>query len=42
MATANDVLKIAHGEIGVKESPANSNSGRDRTGYYGGAVSGAA
>ena len=42
MATANDILKIAQGEIGVKESPANSNNVKYNTWYYGRAVSGAA
>lgn len=42
MATANDVLKIAQGEIGVKESPANSNNVKYNTWYYGRTVSGAA
>ena len=42
MATANDILKIAHGEIGVKESPANSNNDKYNTWYYGRTVSGAA
>ncbi|MCI5843239.1 MAG: CHAP domain-containing protein [Clostridiales bacterium] len=42
MATANDVLKIAKGEIGVKESPANSNNVKYNTWYYGKSVSGIA
>lgn len=42
MATANDVLKIAKKEIGVKENPANSNKVKYNTWYYGKAVSGSA
>lgn len=40
MATANDILKIAQGEIGVTESPAGSNNVKYNTAYYGGAVNG--
>lgn len=40
MATASDILRIARAEIGVKESPANSNKVKYNTAYYGRAVSG--
>ena len=40
MATANDVLTIARGELGTKESPRNSNNVKYNTWYYGRAVSG--
>lgn len=40
MTVANDIIKIAQGEIGVKESPAGSNNVKYNTAYYGGAVSG--
>lgn len=42
MATAERVLKIARGELGTKESPANSNRVKYNTWYYGREVSGAA
>lgn len=42
MATANDILKIAQAEIGVKESPANSNNVKYNTWYYGKSVNGSA
>ena len=42
MATAEKVLAIAREELGVKESPANSNRVRYNTWYYGREVSGAA
>lgn len=42
MATAKDILKIAISEIGVKESPPNSNKVKYNTDYYGKAVSGSA
>ena len=35
MATAKDVLAVARKEIGVKESPANSNNVKYNTAYYG-------
>jgi len=40
MATANDILKIARKEIGVKEKPAGSNNVKYNTAYYGHKVSG--
>lgn len=40
MATAKDILKIAQAEIGVKESPANSNNVKYNTWYYGKSVNG--
>ncbi len=40
MATAKDILSIAAGEVGVKESPAGSNRVKYNTDYYGWAVSG--
>lgn len=40
--TANDVLRIARAEVGVKESPMNSNKVKYNTWYYGKAVSGGA
>ena len=40
--TAEKVLAIARGELGVKESPANSNRVKYNTWYYGREVSGAA
>lgn len=42
MATANDLIKIAQKEIGVKESPANSNCVKYNTEYYGKKVVGLA
>lgn len=42
MATVNDILKIAKAEIGVKESPANSNNVKYNTWYYGKSVNGSA
>lgn len=42
MATAERVLEIARAEIGVKESPANSNRVKYNTWYYREEVSGAA
>lgn len=42
MATVNDILKIAKAEIGVKESPANSNNVKYNTWYYGKTVQGSA
>lgn len=42
MATVNDILKIAKAEIGVKESPANSNNVKYNTWYYGKSVQGTA
>ena len=41
MATVNDILKIAKAEIGVKESPANSNDVKYNTWYYKKSVQGA-
>ena len=38
--TAEKILKIARGEIGVKESPANSNRVKYNNAYYGREVSG--
>ena len=35
MATANEILAVARKEIGVKESPANSNNVKYNTAYYG-------
>ena len=35
MATAKDILAVARKEIGVKESPANSNNVKYNTAYYG-------
>lgn len=40
--TAQDILKIAKGELGVKESPAGSNKVKYNTAYYGREVSGSA
>ncbi len=40
MATVKDILTIAAGEVGVKESPAGSNRVKYNTVYYGRAVSG--
>ena len=42
MATVERVLDIARGELGTKESPANSNTVKYNTWYYGREVSGAA
>lgn len=42
MATAEQVLNIARGELGTKESPANSNRVKYNTWYYGREVSGSA
>ena len=42
MATAESVLSIARGELGIKESPANSNRVKYNTWYYGREVSGKA
>ena len=42
MATVDDILKIAKAEIGVKESPANSNNVKYNTWYYGKSVNGSA
>lgn len=42
MAAAGDLLKIAAGEIGVKESPAGSNRVKYNTAYYGREVLGSA
>ena len=42
MATAESVLSVARAELGVKESPANSNKVKYNTWYYGRAVSGSA
>lgn len=42
MATAEKVLGIARGELGTKESPANSNRVKYNTWYYGREVSGKA
>lgn len=39
-ATAEQVLKVARAEIGVKESPANSNNVKYNTEYYGRTVNG--
>lgn len=38
--TASDILKVAKKELGVKESPMNSNKVKYNTWYYGRAVSG--
>ena len=35
MATANEILAVARKELGVKESPANSNNVKYNTAYYG-------
>lgn len=40
MPTAKDLLNIAIGELGIKESPANSNNVKYNTWYYGKPVSG--
>ena len=40
--TAERILSAARAEIGVKESPANSNRVKYNTAYYGRAVSGSA
>ena len=42
MATAEKVLRIAQGELGTKERPANSNQVKYNTWYYGREVSGPA
>lgn len=42
MATASDLLAVARGELGTKESPANSNRVKYNTAYYGREVSGTA
>ena len=42
MATAEKVLAVAQGELGTKESPANSNWVKYNTWYYGREVSGSA
>lgn len=42
MVTANDIIKTAQKEIGVKENPAGSNKVKYNTDYYGREVSGAA
>ena len=42
MATVSELLEIARRQIGVKESPPNSNNVRYNTWYYGREVSGAA
>lgn len=42
MATASDLLAVARGELGIKESPANSNRVKYNTAYYGREVSGSA
>ena len=42
MAKANDIIKKAVGEIGVKENPSGSNNVKYNTEYYGGAVKGSA
>ncbi|WP_243208488.1 CHAP domain-containing protein [Oscillibacter hominis] len=42
MATVNSLLTVARGEVGVKESPANSNRVKYNTWYYGKEVSGSA
>ena len=41
MATVSELLEIARRQIGVKESPPNSNNVRYNTWYYGREVSGA-
>ena len=41
MATASDILALARGDLGVKESPAGSNCVKYNTEYYGSKVSGA-
>ena len=40
MATANDIIKLLEKEVGIKESPANSNNVKYNTAYYGRKVSG--
>ena len=40
MATVSNVLSVAYAEIGTKESPANSNTVKYNTWYYGREVSG--
>ena len=40
--TAERIVSAARAEIGVKESPANSNRVKYNTAYYGRAVSGSA
>ena len=40
--TAQELIKIAQNEVGVKENPANSNNVKYNTWYYGKSVSGAA
>lgn len=42
MATAQDIVKIAVSQIGVKENPSGSNKVKYNTDYYGRAVSGSA
>lgn len=42
MATVETVLRVARGELGTKESPANSNRVKYNTWYYGREVSGKA
>lgn len=42
MATANDVLKVAASQIGVKETPSGSNHVKYNTEYYGSEVRGSA
>ena len=42
MATVNSLLTAARGEVGIKESPANSNRVKYNTWYYGKEVSGSA
>lgn len=42
MKTANDLIKKARGEIGVKENPSGSNKVKYNTAYYGREVSGSA
>lgn len=42
IVTANEILKIARQQVGVKESPAGSNNVLYNTAYYGRAVSGSA
>ena len=42
MATAEKVLEIARGELGIRESPANSNKVKYNTWYYGREVAGKA
>ena len=42
MATVSDLLKVARGELGTKESPADSNNVKYNTAYYGRGVLGSA